>query len=404
MAAVADECCGTPPLLGHVIGVTGDRRVDELTAHLRSLGADVVHGPMVRTRAVRDDDGALRTATDRVIARPPHYLLATTGIGVRSWINSAATWGARDALLGALGGAKVLARGPKVVGALYEAGLPVWFSAPSGRTMSLVDHLLTRPVAGARIAVQMPGDDVPEVVDRLRSAGADVTTIASYDWTWPEDLAPSRRLLREIVQERVSAVTFTSRPAVRNLMELARTDGLADDVRRSMQTTVLPVCVGAVTAEAVRVLIGAQPREPDRALLGVMVQTLVDELTRREHRHLRVESGDDVILQRRHVSGRGVAVTMSDREAALLGCLVGDRRRTIGRDALLRAVWDTEQVDPSVLETTMARLRRRLAATGLVIETISGRGYLLQGRVVPCTRALGHGSDSAPQPVTAVRP
>jgi DNA-binding winged helix-turn-helix (wHTH) protein len=39
-----------------------------------------------------------------------------------------------------------------------------------------------------------------------------------------------------------------------------------------------------------------------------------------------------------------------------------------------------------VLETTVARLRRRLAKSGLPVRTINGRGYLLDAAVVPCPR------------------
>src|SRR3954464_9106646 len=124
-----------PPLLGHLIGVTGDRRSEELSALLRAAGATVLRGPVLRTKPMRDDDRRLRTATASVIARPPDYLLATTGIGIRSWINAAAMWGLRSELLAALRSTQVLARGPKVVGALCEAGLDVAYLDAQGRVM-----------------------------------------------------------------------------------------------------------------------------------------------------------------------------------------------------------------------------------------------------------------------------
>jgi uroporphyrinogen-III synthase len=380
------RCDEIPPLLGHVVGITGDRRVEELTRHLEARGAGVVHGPMLHTKPITDDDRQLRAATAAVIARPPRYLLATTAIGVRSWVNAAATWGVRSELLAALAETKVLARGPKVVGAVHEAGLPVWFAEPTGRTKSMIDRLTREDVEGAHVAIQLPGGDMTDAIRRLQVARVELTSIAVYEWTWPDDLTTSRRLLRAVVDRRVSAVTFTSRPAARNFVDLARRDEVLDDVEAAFGDGVAAICVGAVTADELRATTSIEPCEPAESMLGMLVQLTADEVRRREHRHLRTADGHDVVVQRRSVTGGGISVMTSDREAELLRRLIETPRRTVSRDALLRDVWRGEPVDPSVLETTMARLRRRLAKTNLAVLTISGRGYLLNGEVVPCSQ------------------
>jgi uroporphyrinogen-III synthase len=380
------RCDEIPPLLGHVVGITGDRRVEELTRHLEARGATVLHGPMLHTKPITDDDLQLRTATAALIQRPPDYLLATTAIGIRSWVNAAATWGVRAELLGALADTKVLARGPKVVGAVHEAGLPVWFAEPSGRTKAMIEHLTREEVEGARVALQLPGGDMTDAIRRLQVARVDLTTLAVYEWSWPDDLTTPRRLLRAIVDRRISAVTFTSRPAARNFVELARDDGVLDEVEAAFREGVVAVCVGSVTGEELRATTTIEPSEPAQWILGMLVQLTSDEVRRREHRHLRTADGHDVVVQRRSVTGGGISVMTSDREAELLRRLIDAPRRTVSRDALLRDVWRGEPVDPSVLETTMARLRRRLAKTNLSVLTISGRGYLLNGEVVPCSQ------------------
>ena len=42
----------------------------------------------------------------------------TTGIGIRAWIEAAQSWGLDHALLDALSGARVVARGPKAAAAV----------------------------------------------------------------------------------------------------------------------------------------------------------------------------------------------------------------------------------------------------------------------------------------------
>jgi uroporphyrinogen-III synthase len=380
-----DAWCGAiPALLGHSIALTGDRRSDELTAHLQALGAEVIHGPVVHTRPVADDDRALRAATQTVLRDPPDYLLATTGIGIRGWINAAASWRARTELLGTLTRTKILARGPKVVGSLSEAGLAAWHVAAAGRTANMVDHLLARAIDGCHVALQLPGEPMDETVAVLERVGARVTTIPVYEWTWPDDLDPARRLLRAIAGARVSAVTFTSRPAVRQLVALAAREGMEREVTSALRGGVRPVCIGPATADELRELIGASPCCPERSMLGALGPVVADEVRARGHRHLRVPDGGDVLVQGRLVDGHGATVMTSDREAAVLNLLIGRPTRTVSRTEILRTVWHSERADSSVLDTTMVRLRRRLQGSGLSILTVASRGYLLNGEVRAC--------------------
>src|SRR3954466_3575470 len=86
MIAAVDE-----PLHGYCIGVTADRRWEEQAELLKRRGATVLHGPSIRTLPVGADE-ELRATTERLIARPPEYFIANTGIGVRSWMAAAESW------------------------------------------------------------------------------------------------------------------------------------------------------------------------------------------------------------------------------------------------------------------------------------------------------------------------
>src|SRR5690349_21587192 len=106
------SCERLPPLVGHRVGITADRRADEQAELLRRLGATVTHAPVMRTLALGDDT-PLRTATEALLADPPTMVLLTTGIGVRGWIAAAEAWGLEPDLLRILADAPLYARGPK---------------------------------------------------------------------------------------------------------------------------------------------------------------------------------------------------------------------------------------------------------------------------------------------------
>ena len=377
-------CTGVPPLLGHTVAVTCDRRSDELGAHLRSLGAHVLHGPMIRMRPLSAIDGMLRGATAAVIADPPSYVLATTAFGMRCWLDAAASWRARGALLDTLRGARVLARGPKVVGALSEVGLIPELVAASGRTAALVAHLLATGVDGAHVAVQLPADPLDAVVAALEQAGARVTTVTAYGWAAPDDPERARRVVRAVAGARLSAVVFTSRPAVRRFVSLAASEDLAEEVGFALRRRLLTACIGPATADELRALTGAAPCCPDEAVLGALAPLVADRLREFGHHHVLAPGGGDVVVQGRLVVGRGTEVMTSDREGAVLDRLLGALPRTVARAEIVRSVWGTDAVEPAVLDATIARLRRRTQATGLTIATVARRGYRAVGAAGAC--------------------
>src|SRR6187431_3158217 len=100
------------PLDGFVVGVTADRRAEEQSEMLRRRGARVLRAPVIRTLPLATDEG-IRSATEALVAQPPAFVVANTGIGVRTWFGAAESWGVGEALREALMTARVLARGPK---------------------------------------------------------------------------------------------------------------------------------------------------------------------------------------------------------------------------------------------------------------------------------------------------
>src|SRR4051812_43673801 len=109
-------------LKGFRIGVTSDRRADDLIAALERRGAQVLHAPALRI-ARNDQDGPLVVQTRDVIAARPEVVLITTGYGMRGWFEVADGAGRGSELPAVLEAATILARGPKAVGAVRAAGL-----------------------------------------------------------------------------------------------------------------------------------------------------------------------------------------------------------------------------------------------------------------------------------------
>ena len=80
------------PLAGYTIGITAARRREEFAAALERRGAKVLCGPAIRIVPL-EDDRELREATERCLQAPLDFVVATTGIGFRGWMDAAEAWG-----------------------------------------------------------------------------------------------------------------------------------------------------------------------------------------------------------------------------------------------------------------------------------------------------------------------
>ncbi|MFI8421237.1 uroporphyrinogen-III synthase [Streptomyces sp. NPDC085479] len=359
------------PLAGFTVGVTAARRADELIALLRRRGAAVVHGPALRIVPLADDTELL-TATKEIIGNTPDVVVATTAIGFRGWVEAAEGWGYGTELLDALRGVELLARGPKVKGAVRAAGLTESWSPSSESMAEVLDRLLAEGVAGRRIALQLHGEPLPGFVEALTAAGASVVGVPVYRWMPPEDLGPLDRLIDAVVAGSVDAVAFTSAPAAASLFARAAERGVRERVVEALRHETLAVCVGPVTALPLQA--EAIPTyQPERFRLGPLVQLLCTELPARS-RVLPV-AGHRVEIRGHAVLVDGALRPVPPAGMALLGLLARRPGWVVSRADLLRALPGAGR-DEHAVETAMARLRASLG-TPKLIQTVVKRGYRL---------------------------
>lgn len=359
------------PLAGFTVGVTAARRADELGALLQRRGATVLHAPALRIVPLADDSELL-SATKQLIDHAPDIVIATTAIGFRGWVEAADGWGFGEALLRCLRDVELLARGPKVKGAIRAAGLTEEWSPSSESMAEVLDRLLDEGVEGKRIALQLHGEPLPGFVESLRAGGAQVVGVPVYRWLPPEDLAPVDRLLDATVARAVDALTFTSAPAAASFLARAEDRGMSDELFAALQHDVLSACVGPVTALPLQAR-GVETVQPERFRLGPLVQILCQELSSRAR---------TLPLAGHRVEIRGHAVLVDDElrpvppaGMSLLRALARRPGWVVSRAELLRALPGAGR-DEHAVETAMARLRTALGAPKLV-QTVVKRGYRL---------------------------
>lgn len=362
------------PLTGYRIGVTAARKVDEQVGLLERRGADVVWAPALSMDPNRVDDASLRAATLDVLARPVDLFLATTGIGMRTWFDAADSWGLLPALLESLDRAEILARGPKSVGALRRRGLRELWAPDSECFDDVLAHLRGRPLDGMRIVVQEHGQSLSMVAHALRRQGADVTTVTVYRVASAEDPGPMFRLVDQVADRALQAVTFTSAPAVAAMMEAAGSTGRRDDLIGAFQADVLAACVGPVTAAAFEMW-GVPTVFPDRSRLGAMVKQLETELPSRTAGTTLEVAGHRLLVHGETVLLDGVETKLSPAPFAVLQCLMVNPGHVVSRRELLAALPSGTAGSEHAVEMAVARLRAAIGTR--CVQTVVKRGYRL---------------------------
>ena len=363
------------PLAGFRIGVTAARKAEEQVALLRRRGAEVEWAAALSLEPNHVDHGELLAATKEVLAGPVDLFLATTGVGMKTWLDAAAAAGLYDDLVAALGRAEILARGPKSVGVLRRHGLRELWSPESECFEDVLAHLRGRDLTEKRIVVQEHGQSLSMAAHALRRQGASVQTVPIYRVESADDPEPMFRLIDLVADRELDAVTFTSAPAVAALMEAAFSVGRRDDVVSAFQSDVVAACVGPVTAAAFE-LWGVPTIVPDRSRLAGMVKQLEVELpTRRDGVGVRLADGRTLLVHGDSLLVDGVAVDLSPAPASVLQALLVNPGHVVSRRALLASLPSGQAGSEHAVEMAVARLRAAIGTRA--VATVVKRGYRL---------------------------
>jgi uroporphyrinogen-III synthase len=365
------------PLTGYRVAVTSARRAEELCALLTRHGATVCSAAAITMVPLPEDD-ELHRHTKALIAKPPHILIATTGIGFRGWISAADGWGLANQLIEALSTAKIVARGPKATGALRAAGLREAWSPQSESSREVLRYLLESGVAGRCIALQLHGatddwDPFPEFADELCRAGAEVIPIRVYRWRPAPRGGEFDQLVTQIAQRQVDAVSFTSAPAAAATLMRADELGLHDQLLDALGTDVRAMCVGPVTAQPLARL-GIPTSSPERMRLGALARHIADELPLLRSRTVRA-AGHVIEIRGTCVVVDGVVRSLSRAGMAILRVLAQRPGAVVSRSDLLR-VLPGNGTDTHAVDTAVLRLRAALGDKSIVV-TVVKRGYRL---------------------------
>jgi uroporphyrinogen-III synthase len=239
------------PLAGLRIGLTGTRKAQETADYVRRLGGIPIVAPALDTTASGGDGVDPVAALGELIGSDTALVIFLTGVGARALLRLSESVGRAAELREALERAKVVARGPKALGALKGAKVRVDWMPNEATVEAIVAGLDQFDVAGRTVAIQWSGFVDDQLRAELRHRARSVVELDLYRHIAPANEAPVLDLIDAIRDGRVDFLTFTSAIAVREFFALVERHGRDDDLLTALRRgSTVPVAVGPVTGNA----------------------------------------------------------------------------------------------------------------------------------------------------------
>lgn len=249
----------TQPLAGRHIAIPESRELDLFADMLLTRGARVLRCPLVSIHDAPDQALVTRWI-EQFVAGPWDDLILLTGEGLRRMLGTAERAGGslREDFIAKLGQVRKLTRGPKPGTALRSIGLKSDLVALEPTTEGVIRTLQAENLQGRRVAVQLYGTEpnLP-LIDFLREAGAEVSSVAPYVYADDVEDARVEELVSAILDGQLDAVAFTSATQVRRLFQIGRRQcgeqALLDGLGQLKVAAVGPVVADELRERGVRV-------------------------------------------------------------------------------------------------------------------------------------------------------
>ncbi len=260
------------------IAVAADRNAEAISTLIDKKGGTAVHYP-VQGEMVLNEAISTQNVLD-LLEQKYDWVILTTGIGAKTLGQSAANNGIYEEYIKLLQQNRLAIRGSKTLNWLKENDLTHTILAEDGTMENLLNALKGRNQADNRngVFLQAYNQYDAEWKNALEELGYSVYLSQPYAFKRPTEQTVGQ-LRKEIIQQSVDAVLFTSKTQVQNLF--ANQSDKAELVR-SFNELVLPVAVGKVTAgelEHQGIYKVVQPKQPKMGAMVVAVEHYYQQVT-----------------------------------------------------------------------------------------------------------------------------
>ncbi len=256
------------------------RMAAEMTRLIERHGGRPLVAPALREIPLEDHSAAIRFG-EQLLTEGLDVLVLLTGAGTATLFEILHRRYPKDKIASALKNTILIARGPKPVAALKSLGFQPTLTVPEPNTWVDVVSTLDdyRPVQGLRVAVQEYGLPNLDLREALKQRGASVVSVPVYRWALPEDTAPLRQVLGELLAGHVQVMLITNAAQIDHVMQVAEQDGQSTQFRESCKKVVVS-SIGPTASERIRSHGLSVDFEPSHGKMGILVKETSEQAHR----------------------------------------------------------------------------------------------------------------------------
>lgn len=200
-----------------------------------------------------DRNGAASQFAARLLTGEIDTVIVMTGVGFRYLMDQISQQFPRQQLIDFLSDITTVARGPKPVAAMHQAGLsPSWKIGPPHTWREILELMDQQGlVANRNVAILEYGESNASLIAGLEARGATVLPVTIYRWELPDDLKPLQANIDRIIAGHVDIAMFTSAQQVVHLLQVADQQGKRGELVNALRRTVV-ASIGPTTSERLR--------------------------------------------------------------------------------------------------------------------------------------------------------
>jgi uroporphyrinogen-III synthase len=257
---------------GLTVAAFESRMAAEMTRLIERHGGKPLVAPALREIPLEDNSVALRFG-EQLLTEGLDVLVLLTGAGTTTLFEILHSRHAKDTIKNALEKTVLIARGPKPVAALKALGFQPTLTVPEPNTWVDVVSTLDahRPVTGLRVAVQEYGLPNRDLVEALKQRGATVVSVPVYRWALPENTAPLKQAIRQILDGQVQVMLVTNAAQIDHVMLVVEQEGKTEEFKTICRKLVI-ASIGPTAGERIRSHGLSVDFEPSHGKMGILVK------------------------------------------------------------------------------------------------------------------------------------
>jgi uroporphyrinogen-III synthase len=256
------------------------RMAKEMSRLIERHGGSPLVVPALREIPIPlQDNGVIFRFGVKLILHQIDILILMTGVGTKALFETLQIRYPLAQLIEALKHIIVVTRGPKPLAALRTLGIESNITVPEPNTWHDVIATLDyyRPVQGLRIAVQEYGISNPDMVQDLKTRGAEVFPVPIYRWALPEDTAPLVSAVGEVLNGKIDVMLVTNAAQIDHLMQLVEQDGKTEPFKEACRNMVVG-SIGPTASERLKHYDLPVDFEPSHPKMGILVKEVGEQI------------------------------------------------------------------------------------------------------------------------------